>query len=224
MVYETFLDYWMMSEGEDDIVETLDSLFESRRNQKTYKQDLRTGVMKRYRAEGYIYRTWDQLVNTDGKPCYASLEEWQEDEKNDLQMEIENTTCKLEYISDLFRKYKNTGGKKGVVNEYEEVRMVYKWYKTMREIRTGSVIVCRKESGDDADIFLVAKDWKSYSLICLACGDVVKSASTISDLLGSYKGRILSRVSDDEKIAAVNTLAGKYLDKIKPHGSGYAKN
>ena len=222
MTYGKLLEYWMISEGENDIVETLDSLIESRRNQKMYEQDLRTGVMKRYREGKYVYHTWDQLVYSDKKPCYASLDEWREDEKADLLVEKEEEKCKLEYIGDLFNIYKNASGKGDTVNKYKEMRTVYKWYVTMKRIHTGSILLCKKESGNDVDIFLVSKELESYSLTCLVCGDVVKKADTKYKLLESYVNRIFS-VRDDRKEEALKTLAGKYAGKLIYHKSGYTE-
>ena len=101
----TFLHFLIEWDYIDDALEYWESISEHEENIKKIEEELTTGVMKSWNGNAC---TWKELVtsSTDGdRPSYSSKEEWENEEREELEQEnVELAFCR-EQLADFWKEY-----------------------------------------------------------------------------------------------------------------------
>lgn len=119
----TFLRYLVENDSYDTVLDALKRIEES----NEFIRDSEENLMNKNYA-------WNEIVNSKGAQIYSSREEWESEERNDIQVEQENINGFKKIISDCWDDYVKYGSGDYHHGTFdEEIQKVIEWAQKNRE-------------------------------------------------------------------------------------------
>lgn len=133
----TFLRFLIQNDNVEDFMELFINIEDSEKIIAVKEEEIKTGVIKGRDKSTYTWKDITIVFAEGDKSCYSSKEEWEKEQREEIDQEKECITDCKEQIEDywsVFQEY--TRGKVGI--REEEFEKVLKWYNEMKCIKDGS--------------------------------------------------------------------------------------
>ena len=130
---KTFLSFLIEQESVEEFLKLYNNINDSKEQIAIMEENLKNGFMKM--RDGSTY-TWKDIVNRSSegeRPAYSSKEEWEKEQRENIESEKEDITYWQEEIDEFWNVFlQSANGKKGSLEE--EIEKVLKWYEKMKHM------------------------------------------------------------------------------------------